>query len=193
MNGQGSSVATSLLGAGVLPSRKPTSDQMGSWRRSPAWMRTKPASSPATAYSKCSTAGSPSLAGPTNTVRALLAVAGAANLDEVPRALAPRNAAVVLADLASAGVPSDVVARAQRDTFFDAPANRAAGLVTSYHSVEYGRIEQPGAMWYFGDLDVRLELAPPALGQHTIEALTSVGVDIEELRLLIAHGAARQG
>ena len=48
-------------------------------------------------------------------------------------------------------------------------------------------------MWYFGDLDVRLELAPPALGQHTIKALTSVGVDIEELGLLIAHRAARQG
>jgi crotonobetainyl-CoA:carnitine CoA-transferase CaiB-like acyl-CoA transferase len=99
----------------------------------------------------------------------------------------------VLADLASAGVPADVVARAQRDTFFDTPANRAAGLVASYHSVEYGRMEQPGAMWYFGDLNVRLERAPPALGRHTIEALTSVGIDIEEIRLLMEHGAARQG
>jgi crotonobetainyl-CoA:carnitine CoA-transferase CaiB-like acyl-CoA transferase len=125
--------------------------------------------------------------------RALVTVAGAANLEEVPGALAPRPGAMVLADLASAGVPAEVVARAQRDTFFDTPANRAAGLITSYHSVEYGRMEQPGAMWYFGDLDVRLELAPPALGQHTIEALTAVGVEIEELRHLIEHGAARQG
>jgi crotonobetainyl-CoA:carnitine CoA-transferase CaiB-like acyl-CoA transferase len=125
--------------------------------------------------------------------RALLAVAGVADLDLVPGALAPRNGAMVLADLASAGVPADAVALAQRDTFFDTPANRAAGLVASYHSVEYGRMEQPGAMWYFGDLDLRLELAPPVLGEHTMEALTSVGVGVEELRLLTERGAARQG
>ena len=114
-------------------------------------------------------------------------------MDEVPAALALRHRAAVLADLASAGIPAEEVARAQRDAFFDSPANAVAGLVASYLSAEYGHIEQPGALWSFGDLNVRLELAPPALGQHTVEALTSVGVEHEELGRLIANGAARQG
>ena len=125
--------------------------------------------------------------------RALCAVGGVASLDEVPAALALRHRAAVLADLASAGIPAEEVARAQRDAFFDSPANAVAGLVASYLSAEYGHIEQPGALWSFGDLNVRLELAPPALGQHTVEALTSVGVEHEELGRLIAKGAARQG
>ena len=193
MTGQGSSVAASLLGAGVLTVSETYVGPDGQLAPVAGLDAHQTRIEPGYGIFELLDGWIAVACRTDEHRRALLAVAGAANLDEVPGALAPRHGAVVLADLASAGVPADVVARAQRDTFFDAPANRAAGLVTSYHSLEYGRIEQPGAMWYFGDLDVRLELAPPALGQHTIEALTSVGVDIEELRLLIAHGAARQG
>ena len=123
---------------------------------------------------------------------ALCAVAGTASLDVVPDALASRRRAAVLADLAAAGVPADEVREAQRDAFFDSPANIAAGLVADYPSWDFGRLQQPGAMWSFGDLGVRLDLAPPGLGQHTTEALTSVGVDPEEIRALLESGAARQ-
>jgi crotonobetainyl-CoA:carnitine CoA-transferase CaiB-like acyl-CoA transferase len=191
--GHGSSVAASLLGAGVLTVSETYIGPDGQLARVAGLDAQQSAIEPGYGIIEVLDGWIAVACRTDEHRRALLAVAGTANLDEVPGALAPRHGAVVLAELASAGVPADVVARAQRETFFDTPANRAAGLVASYQSLEYGRIEQPGAMWYFGDLSVRLELAPPALGQHTVEALTSVGFDIEELRVLIEHGAARQG
>jgi crotonobetainyl-CoA:carnitine CoA-transferase CaiB-like acyl-CoA transferase len=64
-------------------------------------------------------------------------------------------------------------------------------MVASYQSAEWGRMEQPGAFWYFGDLDVRLHLAPPAVGEHTVEVLTEVGLERAEIDALVACGAAR--
>ena len=49
----------------------------------------------------------------------------------------------------------------QRYPFFDDAANRAAGLVAEYPHAEWGKLEQPGALWYFGDQGVQLHLAPP--------------------------------
>ena len=46
-----------------------------------------------------------------------------------------------------------------------------AGLVAEYPHPVYGSFRQPGVFWSFGDLDVRLDRAPPALGQHTVEIL----------------------
>ena len=66
-------------------------------------------------------------------------------------------------------VPSRRALRAggldQGEPFLDDPLNRALGLVTSYPHAEWGELEQVGALWSLGDLEVSLELAPPALGR----------------------------
>jgi crotonobetainyl-CoA:carnitine CoA-transferase CaiB-like acyl-CoA transferase len=103
-----------------------------------------------------------------------------------------RKVADALADLAAAGVPAEHVREDQRDPFFDDPANRAAGLVASYPHAEFGAMLQPGGFWHFGDQDVQLHLAPPALGEHTVECLTTLGVDGPTIDRLLAEGVAGQ-
>jgi crotonobetainyl-CoA:carnitine CoA-transferase CaiB-like acyl-CoA transferase len=97
-----------------------------------------------------------------------------------------------LADLARAGVPAEEVRLDQRYPFFDDPANRAAKLVAEYQHAEWGKLEQPGALWYFGDQDVQLHLAPPALGEHTVEVLRAFGLDQTDIDTLLADGVALQ-
>jgi crotonobetainyl-CoA:carnitine CoA-transferase CaiB-like acyl-CoA transferase len=87
-------------------------------------------------------------------------------------------------------VPAERVREAQRYPFFDDPDNHKAGLVAEYKHLEWGDMQQPGAMWYFGDLDVRLEYAPPVLGEHTVEVLTDAGLRREDIDRLIADGVA---
>jgi crotonobetainyl-CoA:carnitine CoA-transferase CaiB-like acyl-CoA transferase len=103
-----------------------------------------------------------------------------------------RKVAEALADLAAVGVPAEQVRREQRYPFFDDPGNIAAGLVADYQHAEWGRLEQPGALWYFGDQDVQLHRAPPALGEHTVEVLGEVGLDKAAIDKLVADGVAVQ-
>jgi crotonobetainyl-CoA:carnitine CoA-transferase CaiB-like acyl-CoA transferase len=97
-----------------------------------------------------------------------------------------------LSDLAQAGVPAEQVRLGQRYPFFDDAANRAANLVAEYQHAEWGKLEQPGALWYFGDQDVQLHIAPPALGEHTVEVLRSIGFDQGAIDTLLASGVAVQ-
>jgi len=97
-----------------------------------------------------------------------------------------------LADLARAGVPAEAVRAGQRDRFFDDPANRRARLVAEYTHAEWGKFEQPGALWYFGNQDVQLHRAPPALGEHTVEVLRTIGLDQAAIDKLLADGVAVQ-
>ncbi len=105
-------------------------------------------------------------------------------------ALVPRTVDDALAELADASVPSEAVRLDQGEPFFTSPANDAARLIARYEHVDYGHVEQPGAFWTFGDLDVKLDRAPPALGEHTVEVLTEVGVDTATVDALLASGAA---
>jgi crotonobetainyl-CoA:carnitine CoA-transferase CaiB-like acyl-CoA transferase len=105
-----------------------------------------------------------------------------------PAGIAGRLAAATVADtlarLSAAGVPAEPVTLDQGEPFLDDPLHRALGLVASYPHAEWGELEQVGALWNLGDLEVRLDRAPPALGQHTVEVLRQVGLDdgvIEEL------------
>jgi crotonobetainyl-CoA:carnitine CoA-transferase CaiB-like acyl-CoA transferase len=78
----------------------------------------------------------------------------------------------------------------QGEPFFSSSDNDDAGLIARYEHADYGRVEQPGAFWIFGDLDVKLDRAPPALGEHTVEVLTEVGLDSATVDALLASGAA---
>ena len=97
-------------------------------------------------------------------------------------ALGARAVDELLGALEAAGIPAERVRQNQRDAFFDSAENQAAGLVARYPHPVYGMFEQPGALWAFGDLDVRLDRAPPTVGQHSVEILEEVGFTREDDR-----------
>ena len=109
---------------------------------------------------------------------------------EPPDDLATGTTSEALDRLAAAGIPAEAVRLDQRDAFLDDPANRAAGLVATYEHGDWGRLDQTGGLWDFGDLALRIERPPPLLGEHTVEVLTEVGLDPAAIEALLAGGAA---
>jgi crotonobetainyl-CoA:carnitine CoA-transferase CaiB-like acyl-CoA transferase len=116
-------------------------------------------------------------------------VTGADDETSLIAALHERTSAELLGSLAAAGVACGPLNLAQKNAFFDDPANRAAGLVASYPHAEWGTLEQPGALWHFGDLPLHHVLAPPTLGQHSAEILRELGLSDAEVTSLLAEGA----
>ena len=80
----------------------------------------------------------------------------------------------------------------QGEAFLDDEQNRVLGLVTSYRHAEWGELEQVGALWSLGNLEVSLDRAPPALGEHTREVLSAVGLDETTIAELLAESVAVQ-
>jgi crotonobetainyl-CoA:carnitine CoA-transferase CaiB-like acyl-CoA transferase len=99
------------------------------------------------------------------------------------------TSADLLEKLARHDIEATAVRTNQREPFFDDPDNTAAGLVARYDHADWGQLEQPGAPWYLGDQRVTMTLAPPALGEHTIEVLREVGLEMSVIEQLLAAGA----
>jgi crotonobetainyl-CoA:carnitine CoA-transferase CaiB-like acyl-CoA transferase len=123
-------------------------------------------------------------------VNAMCSVLGVDSADDVPDAAAGWSCDELLGELAGADVPAALVRQGQNGPFFDDPDHLAAGLVASYRHADWGKLEQPGAMWFFGDQEVILHRAPPVLGEHTVEVLLEVGLSQVEIDELLAVGAA---
>jgi crotonobetainyl-CoA:carnitine CoA-transferase CaiB-like acyl-CoA transferase len=119
-------------------------------------------------------------------------VLGVPGPGQLEGAMAGAGCGQTLEALRSAGVPCEPVALDQGDAFLDDPLARRLGLIASYPHVEWGLLEQVGALWDFGGLEVTLDRAPPALGQHTVEVLTAVGLDADTIAELIDRGVVVQ-
>ncbi len=111
------------------------------------------------------------------------------DLDEA--ALASRAKADACSELNARGYPSAIVAQDNGPAFLADADNRAAGLVASFQHPVYGVYDQVGIAWSFGDLDVRCELPPPLLGQHSESILAELGWSKDASARLIADGVVK--
>lgn len=119
-------------------------------------------------------------------------VLGASGPDDIGARLAGTRCDDALRHLLAAGVPCEPVRLDQGAAFLDDEQNRKLGLVTSYPHAEWGELEQVGALWSLGDLEVSLDRAPPALGQHTREVLAVAGLDDAAISELLDSSVAVQ-
>jgi crotonobetainyl-CoA:carnitine CoA-transferase CaiB-like acyl-CoA transferase len=76
----------------------------------------------------------------------------------------------------------------QERAFLDRPEHRSGGLVAAYPHAQMGTLEQVGAFWNFADLPLRLDVAPPALGQHTAEILGELGYRRDQIAAWVESG-----
>lgn len=98
----------------------------------------------------------------------------------------PREQA--LAALRGAAVPAEPVLESQGAAFLDDPACAAAGLHARYRHAVYGELEQVGAFWDFGDLPLKLDRAPPALGEHSAQVWEGLGLGPAQVAALERQG-----
>ena len=84
------------------------------------------------------------------------------------------------------------VRRRQMEPFFDDPDHLAAGLIASVRTPGVGTVEHPGDVVPRRSA-VRLDRAPPVLGEHTVEVLREVGLTEDQIEELLAVGAIVDG
>jgi len=73
----------------------------------------------------------------------------------------------------------------------DDQQTRAQDLILAADHPTLGTVEVAGAPYHFDGEPVRARLAPPLLGQQTVEILTELGYGTEEVEALVASGAAQ--
>jgi crotonobetainyl-CoA:carnitine CoA-transferase CaiB-like acyl-CoA transferase len=191
-NGRSTSVAGSLLGAGVLTTSETFLRPDGTLAPVPTLDKDQMVMTSGCRLLRCLDGWVAMAAHREADVSAACRALSSRDADDLPRAVSERTVTDVVKLLSDADVPAEEVRLDQRDSFFDSVDNDAAGLIARYKHQEWGQLEQPGSLWYFGDLETRFTHAPPLLGQHTVEVLTEVGLERSEVESLLASGAARQ-
>lgn len=92
----------------------------------------------------------------------------------------------------AAGVPAEIVDDRFVFSLFDDPKFREAGLVHSTQQAQVGRFDQFGHMWSFSDTPTRIAGPPLVVGHDTVDLLTELGMDPEEIDHLLAEGVVLQ-
>jgi crotonobetainyl-CoA:carnitine CoA-transferase CaiB-like acyl-CoA transferase len=119
---------------------------------------------------------------------ALCSAFGAKSLDDLEPAARGRTVSDLMARLATAQVPAEIVLRNVLDTLFDDPA------IVAYQHAECGLVEHPGAFWRFSDAELRLAdpLPPPLLGEHTDQILAELGYTVDQIAKFHEGGVVAQ-
>ena len=76
----------------------------------------------------------------------------------------------------------------RREDILDDPQIQAQGLLEHSNHPQGGEMIQPRAPVRFSKTQRNLQRPSAELGQHTIEVLTELGLEIDELRSLAAQG-----
>jgi crotonobetainyl-CoA:carnitine CoA-transferase CaiB-like acyl-CoA transferase len=113
------------------------------------------------------------------------------------RAFAGAPAAVWVDRLAALGLLVEPIAGVSRDGFrqgiLDDPVNRQLGRVASYETADWGHFEQIGPLVRYGPgAGDGPRMMLPGIGDHTVEVLTELGLDKEQLDALLDAKLARQ-
>ena len=184
--GGGQKVSASLLGAALLTQAEAVGRPDGSVTAMPRLDSGQTGLSPEQRIYRCTDDWLAVAAIEPAEVKAFRDLAGAD-----PEAFFARRAATdALGLMTDAGVPNAAVRENQLEPFFENPGHAAAGLHAHYRHARYGRMDQVGAFWNFGDLPLKLDRPPPALGEHTREVLLERGLSGAEIDGLIAGGLA---
>jgi len=108
--------------------------------------------------------------------------------DNLEAALAVLPCPDAIAAVHAAGGKAVLARINQREAFFDDPVNRALKLAVSYPHKVYGRFEQVGTFFDFGDLDTKFGRAPPVIGEHSREILAEFGFAPAAIDAMLASG-----
>jgi crotonobetainyl-CoA:carnitine CoA-transferase CaiB-like acyl-CoA transferase len=117
---------------------------------------------------------------------ALLEVAGVDAAEDLEQAFENRRVGELVAALEDSGLGVERVRQGYRWDFFDDEDNKRTRLAVGYPHVYFGWMEQPGAMWQFGDSELALDAAAPGIGQHTKGVLAELGYTPEDVDELLA-------
>lgn len=187
--GQGQFVASSLLGGSLLTVSETIIGPDGKLTPFERLDKNQTGISPYNRIYKCADDDWVAvLASTTLEQTSLLEALGARSTDELEARFSELSADDALSRLASSNVSSAPVRLDQGKAFFDQEANIRCNLVAEYPHVTYGRFEQPGSFWNFGNLDVKLDRAPPGLGQHSHEILSELGYTETEIATFAENG-----
>ncbi len=110
---------------------------------------------------------------------------------DLPSVISQLSTEEAIGRMASVGVAVVAVALDNRDRFFDEELSRNSDLVVRTTTVDYGRFDQPGAFWSLPGQRLQLDKPIPGLGEHTIEVLTQLGFDDEDVRVLLESAVVR--
>jgi crotonobetainyl-CoA:carnitine CoA-transferase CaiB-like acyl-CoA transferase len=109
----------------------------------------------------------------------------------VPDWLAGLETTQAIALLRARGFEAVIAREDHGRAFLFDPDKVAKGLVARYSHPIYGELRHPGGFWSMPDAPLRLDRAPPALGQHGAELLGELGFSAFEIEQLSRSGAIR--